>query len=228
MSRRSADDLTASLHHERRLSEQGHQAIAGIDEAGRGPWAGPLVAAIVVLPLANLILPQVLQGVRDSKQMSARRRAAAAERIKETAAGWGVGVVSATELDGIHHMTQATLRAYQLAYADLLARAPQASPDFLLIDYFAWEASPAPYLNLVHGDQQSLSIAAASVLAKTHRDAYMAEVAHAQYPRYGFDVHKGYGTAKHRAALSEYGVCQEHRMTYKPVMAALATRFFPD
>jgi len=223
--RRSPNDLTASLHHERRLVEQGYKAIGGIDEAGRGPWAGPLVAAIVVLPLENLILPQVLQGVRDSKQMTARRRAAAAERIQEVALAWGVGIVDAAELGDIGHMTQATLRAYQYAYDDLLARTPDAAPDCLLIDYFAWETSPVPYINLVHGDQQSLSIAAASVLAKTTRDAYMLQIAQ-DHPKYGFEVHKGYGTAKHRAALFEHGPCSEHRMTYKPVVEALSRRFF--
>ncbi|MCS6836889.1 MAG: ribonuclease HII [Anaerolineae bacterium] len=226
MSRRSPNDLTASLHHERRLAEQGYQAIGGVDEAGRGPWAGPLVAAIVVLPLANLILPQVLQGVRDSKQMTAKRRAVAAERIQEVALAWGVGMVSAADLGDIGHMTKATIVAYQRAYDDLKARARHAVPDFLLIDYFAWESSPAPCLSLVHGDQQSLSIAAASVLAKTHRDAYMLKLAK-DHPRYGFEAHKGYGTAKHRAALLEHGPCSEHRMTYRPVMEAQAKRF-PD
>lgn len=225
MSRRSPNDLTASLHYERRLVEQGYQAVGGMDEAGRGPWAGPLVAAVVVLPLANLILPQVLQGVRDSKQMTARRRAAAAERIQEVALAWGVGMVAAAELDDIRQMNRATLLAYQRCYDDLKSRTPHLVPDFLLIDYFAWENSPAPYLNLVHGDQQSLSIAAASVLAKTQRDVYMTQAAE-KHPKYGFEVHKGYGTAKHRAALFEHGPCSEHRMTYKPVIEALSRRFF--
>lgn len=216
------NDLTASLKYERQFQARGYQLIGGIDEAGRGPWAGPLVAAIVVLPLDNLILSQVLQGVRDSKQMSQLQRHHAAERIKNVALSYGYGVLQASELNSLHDMTRATYEAYRRAY-QAVARDLGRDLDALLIDYFVWSACPVPYQAITHGDQHSLSIASASVLAKVWRDETMLEL-DAQYPDYGFAQHKGYGTAKHRAALEKYGICDQHRTHYKPIQAIINRR----
>jgi ribonuclease HII len=209
---------TASLSYEEQYYAQGFSAIVGMDEAGRGPWAGPVVVGAVALPLERTDLRDVLRGVRDSKQMTPRQRSQLAETIKQIARAWGVGSTSAAEINAL-----GLAAAISLAMQRALDAAVQASglqPDYLLLDHVKWKGTTIPQINLTHGDQLSLSIAAASILAKTWRDTYMHDL-HQRYPDYGFASHKGYGTAAHRAALEQYGICPEHRTTYAPIMALM-------
>jgi ribonuclease HII len=175
-----------------------------MDEAGRGAWAGPVAAAAVILP-ANLSLTRTLNRVRDSKQMTPLARETWAPRIKEAALGWGVGFASPGEIDKLG-IVPATKLAATRALKNL-------SPDYLITDYLVFPEIDLPQTALVKGDQRSLSVAAASVLAKTARDALMREL-DVQYPGYGFFRHKGYGTRVHREALLKLKHCEIHRMSF--------------
>lgn len=206
---------TASLSYEHDLTAQGYRIIAGIDEAGRGAWAGPVVAGAVCLPLDRDDLPVLLEGVRDSKQLSPRARAGLVERIQNTALTWGIGAANHDEIDQLG-IVPATCLAMQRALDAAVERAPHLQPDFLLLDSIRWLNLNRPHLALVKGDQLSLSIAAASVLAKVYRDNLMVELDSA-YPEYGFAVHKGYGTSQHQAALKTHGASPIHRMSYAPL-----------
>lgn len=200
-----------TLEFEQSLWQAGVLHVAGVDEAGRGAWAGPVAAAAVILPSGDPALLERLHGVRDSKQMTVKAREGFAEVIRRTALAWGVGFASVEEIE-----TQGIVPATRLA----MMRALQAcalSPAHLLIDALRLPEIPLPQTSLIKGDARSLSIAAASVLAKTARDALMRDLAR-QYPQYGFELHKGYGTARHRAALEQWGPCSLHRRTYRPVM----------
>jgi ribonuclease HII len=206
---------TASLSHEHALRNQGYQIIAGIDEAGRGAWAGPVVAGAVCLPLERNDLPVVLEGVRDSKQLSPRARTGLVKRIQDTAIAWGIGFADHNEIDQLG-IVPATCLAMQRALDDAQNRAAHVHPDFLLLDSIRWSDLKQAHLALIKGDQLSLSIAAASVMAKVWRDNLMTEL-DTQFPDYGFAVHKGYGTSRHQAALRLYGPSAIHRMTYAPL-----------
>jgi ribonuclease HII len=195
------------LSFETPLWEAGIWPVAGVDEAGRGALAGPVAAAAVILP-ADPALGVALAGVRDSKQMTPEGRAFWAARIKETASAWGVGLASAEEIDSLG-ILPATLLAARRSL-DALPLPPQ----HLLLDYIQLPGVPFPQLSLVKGDARSLSIAAASVLAKTARDALLCEL-DARFPDYGFAAHKGYGTARHCAALVRLGPCEIHRLSFK-------------
>ncbi len=194
------------LTHERELWRNGFRYVGGIDEAGRGAWAGPVAAAVVVLP-AEAGIRRPLACVRDSKLMTPLQRERAAPIIKAEALAWAVGFSSSEEIDslGILPATrQAIMRALEML--PLL-------PEYLLLDYIHWPALTKPHLTLPKGERHSLSIAAASVLAKTARDALMRELDD-QYPGYGFARHKGYGTPQHRAALARQGPCLIHRRSF--------------
>jgi ribonuclease HII len=193
----------------------GVRYIVGLDEAGRGAWAGPVVAAAVVLPVGRFDLARALTGVRDSKQMTPRQRAVWAERIREVALAYAVGEASAEEVDG-----GGLLPATRAAMERALAALPLA-PEHLFIDHLRLPGTALPQTVLIHGDARSLSIAAASVLAKTARDRLMLSLDD-HYPGYGFQRNKGYGTAEHRAALRARGPCAIHRFSYAP----LARRLF--
>ncbi len=201
----SSPDLT----FEQDLWVKGHLNIAGIDEAGRGAWAGPVVAAVVILP-GEIGICKQLTGVRDSKQMNAKQRDYWREKIKELAIDWGIGIATHHEIDQIG-ILPATRTAMKRAIESL-----STTPDHLLIDAVRLSEVNIPQFSLIKGDQRSLSIAAASVLAKTTRDAMMIEQDFL-FPQYGFKNHKGYGTLFHRTALSEHGPCSIHRMTFKPL-----------
>jgi len=203
---------TASLLYEHQFQQSGCHKIMGFDEAGRGTWAGPVAAGAVCLPLDRKDLSKVLTGVRDSKQMTPRQRVQLADKIKTVALAWGVGSASSAEIDdlGIVAATRLAMkRAYEMA---------NFQPDCLLLDSLAWPEMTIPQICLVKGDTQSLSIAAASILAKVWRDALMRTFDE-QYPQFAFGVHKGYGTAKHQAALKDYGPTPIHRMTFAPLRA---------
>ena len=205
---------TPTLRIERALQRQGYMCIAGLDEAGRGAWAGPLAAAAVVLPLGRPDLLARLRGVRDSKQMTPLQRQRSAEIIHALAVAWAVGTASAQEVDGSGPL-EATRLAMQRALAML--RLPV---DHLLLDFLRLPACNLPQTALPHGDARVLSIAAASVLAKTTRDAQMVALDE-QHPGYGFARHKGYGTQAHRQALQALGPSPVHRLSYAPVAHAL-------
>jgi ribonuclease HII len=207
---------TASLKHELAYHALGCAHIVGMDEVGRGPWAGPLVVGAVCLPLAQPGLRTTLAGVTDSKRLGARDRERLAIVIREHATATGIGVASAAEVNALH-LTAALFLAMERALQALLDGAPFAQPDCLFLDYVLWPARrDIPQVSLIQGDSASLSVAAASILAKVWRDAYMVDLDQ-QYPAYGFAEHKGYGTARHRQALLEAGPCPEHRQFYAPV-----------
>jgi len=185
----------------------GAQVIAGIDEAGRGALAGPVAAAVLVLPF-NLELRNQLQGVRDSKMMTPALREHWAVQIREKALCYGVGFASHQEIDEIG-IVPATRLAIQRGLSQL-----SVSPQYLLLDYINLPECSTPQISLVKGDSRCLSIAAASILAKTTRDEIMRKL-DPLYPGYGFARHKGYGTLSHRQALSELGRSPVHRRTFR-------------
>lgn len=213
-----SDKKTASLTFERELLAQGYRCIAGLDEAGRGAWAGPVSAAAVCLPLERDDLAQALEGVYDSKQITARAREGLVEQIKATACAWGVGRAEPGEIDSIG-IVPASCLAMRRALEQMQAQFPAYEPDYLLLDSINWKGLPqrrVDYRAVVRGDSLSLSIAAASVLAKVSRDAWMTAYDR-DYPHYGFAAHKGYGVARHQAALREYGASPLHRMSFAPL-----------
>jgi ribonuclease HII len=188
------------------------QTIAGIDEAGRGPLAGPVVAAVVVLDRGQAIV-----GVRDSKELTPAQRVTAAGRIRTESVEWALGEASREEIDELN-ILQATLLAMRRAFAGL-ARAP------VRVEVDGNRAPGLPgYAGVIEtvvgGDRLRPAIAAASVLAKVHRDAVMERL-HVIYPGYGFDRHKGYPTTAHRTALVALGPCPAHRRSFAPVRAAM-------
>ncbi|WP_166375916.1 ribonuclease HII [Aeromicrobium phragmitis] len=196
--------------YERALARRGLAPVAGVDEAGRGACAGPLVAAAV-------ILERPIDGLADSKLLTPKRREACFERIHERATAVSVVVVEAAECDalGLHRANVAALRR-------ALARLEQ-TPAYVLTDGFSVDGLGVPKLAVWKGDQVSASIAAASVVAKVTRDRIMEQL-HEGYPQYDFAVHKGYSTPRHEQALREHGPCSEHRMTYANVRAVLTAR----
>ncbi len=202
------------LEFEQALWEQNIRQIAGFDEAGRGAWAGPVVAGAVILPM-DIKIMQTLQGVRDSKQLKAERRTVLAGLIHEQALAWAVGESSAAEIDALG-ILPATRLAMQRALMAL-----SVSAEHLLIDALFLPDVDRPQTALIKGDQRSLSIAAASILAKTHRDAWMVDCVQS-YPQYAFARHKGYGTALHQQRLEEFGPCAIHRRTFAPIAALLS------
>jgi len=195
-----------TLHFEQELWRGGWKRVAGIDEAGRGAWAGPVCAAAVILP-AEPALARTLKGVRDSKQMTPLARAAWAPRIRAAAFAWGVGFASPEEIDALGIVPATKLAAIR-ALAGL-------RPDALLSDYcLIFPEVTLPQTALVKGDCLSLSVAAASVLAKTARDDLLREL-DGQYPGYAFARHKGYGTPQHQKAIRSMGLCEIHRKSFK-------------
>ena len=182
--------------------DRGIQIVCGVDEAGRGPLAGPVCAAAVILP-ANLEIP----GLDDSKKLSDKRRRELFPIIKEQALAYAVAFADHCEIDDIN-ILQATLLAMERAIRGLSVR-----PEVALIDGNRKKDFGVPTETVIHGDSRSASIAAASILAKVTRDDYMLEMAK-EYPQYGFDIHKGYGTKAHYAALIKYGPCPIHRRTF--------------
>lgn len=190
------------LHFEEQAKRRGYRLIAGIDEAGRGPLAGPVVAAAVILPPAF-----DLPGLTDSKQLSPAHRERLFRLIRVQAQAIGLGVAAAAEVDRLN-ILQATLRAMSLAVKRL-----KLSPDFLLVDGITPVPLPMHQKTLVQGDARSLSVAAASVVAKVVRDRMMAGYDR-RYPGYGFAEHKGYGSAAHLAAIRRLGASPLHRRTF--------------
>lgn len=208
-----APDLT----FEQALWHQGILHVAGMDEAGRGALAGPVYAAGVILPPDSDGIAQSLAGVRDSKQLTPRQREQLAPIIQIQALAWSVGWAEASEIDQLG-IAPATRLAFCRALDGL--RMPA---EHLLLDYFRLPEVELAQTALVKGDQRSISIACASILAKTARDAFM-RAQEAQYPGYGFAQNKGYGTAKHRAALDALGPCPLHRRSFNLIKEAANTK----
>jgi len=187
---------------ERTCREEGFQLICGVDEAGRGPLAGPVCAAAVILP------PEIdIPGLTDSKKLSDKRRRELFPVIKQQATAYGIGLAGWEEIDEIN-ILQATFLAMERAINALGIR-----PELALIDGNRAKDFGLPVKTVVKGDSLSASIAAASILAKVTRDDLMIQYA-GQYPDYGFEIHKGYGTQAHYAALREFGPCPIHRITF--------------
>lgn len=184
------------------LWRRGYSLVAGVDEAGRGALAGPVVAAAV-------ILPKGAYPFRDSKTLSPKSRTRLASQVKKAALAWGVGLASADEVDSLN-----VLWATHLAAKRALA-ALEFQPQALVTDYLDLSVDK-PLLAVAKGDSRSVQIAAASILAKTHRDALMVALGQS-YPQYGFAGHKGYGAPQHLNALDLYGPCPDHRKSFRPV-----------
>ena len=195
---------------EKKLFKRGFHLIAGVDEVGRGAWAGPLVAAAVILD------PQVkIKGIKDSKLLLAPSRKNLCQQIIDSAWSWALGVVEQETIDQI-----GLGLANQLALAKA-ASALKIKPDYLLVDGLKFFSALAPSLSIVDGDYKVTSIAAASIVAKVKRDEIMEKLAEV-YPAYGFNQHKGYGTSYHYQMLIEHGVSAIHRKTFAPIRLFLA------
>ncbi len=206
MTRQPLWDLEDDLFWaERDLTEQGFSRIAGVDEAGRGPLAGPVVAAAVIFPKGVFI-----EGVRDSKLLTPAQREALYAEIQSRALDYGIGVVDHQVIDQVN-ILQATYLAMRQALLAL-----KRTPDLLLIDGMSLLGVSIPQIPMIKGDALCHSIAAASILAKVTRDRLMLEY-HQAYPQYNFLAHKGYGTAEHLNRLKRYGPCPIHRRTFKGV-----------
>ena len=186
---------------------------AGVDEAGRGPLAGPVCAAAVILDPDKPI-----EGLNDSKKLSAKKREALAPLIRERALAWGVGWASVEEIDSVN-ILEATFLAMERALAALSRK-----PELILIDgNRAPKHLPAPFKTIVKGDARVPAISAASILAKTERDRLMAQIGR-EHPEYGFGQHAGYGTKAHIEAIGKYGVLPCHRRSFEPVKSIIAKR----
>ena len=207
--------LTELKKVEEELYEQNHlTAIAGIDEAGRGPLAGPVVVACCIMPRESMI-----EGVNDSKKIAEKKREKLYELITEEAISYGVGIIGQNEIDEIN-ILQATKKGLTMAIKDMeekLKEKPElgiAKPDAILVDALTKiDTDGIPYKSIVHGDAISYSISCASIIAKVTRDRIMRQW-NEVYPQYGFEKHKGYGTAAHIQAIKEYGLCPLHRRSF--------------
>lgn len=197
------------LKYEKELYEQGITLIAGTDEVGRGPLVGPVVAAAVILPVGYN-----LEGLDDSKKLTEKKREKYFDIIMEDAVSVGLGIVDAKTIDEIN-ILEASRLAMKLAVDNL-----NVKPEHILSDAMKLTNLDIPYTDIIHGDALSLSIAAASVIAKVTRDRMMVEL-DKEYPEYGFAKHKGYPTKLHLDNIKKYGILDNYRLSYKPVMAVL-------
>ena len=213
MKEKELERLTEIKKIEEELYKKGTTSIAGIDEAGRGPLAGPVVVACVVMPRDSMI-----EGVNDSKKVSEKKREKLYEEITNEALGYGVGIISQEEIDKIN-ILNATKEGLTLAIKNLEKDLQEKNrafqkPEIILVDALTKiDTDHIPYRSIIKGDSKSYSIAAASIIAKVTRDRIMREWDEV-YPVYGFEKHKGYGTAAHIAAIKEYGLCPLHRRSF--------------
>ncbi len=190
---------------EKKLYRTGFKYIAGVDEAGRGAWAGPIVAAAVILD------PKIkIKGIKDSKLLRKPERLRLDQLIKIQAVAWAVGSISQETIDELG-IAKANILAMQRALKQL-----SLQPDYLLIDALPLDYAKMPYQNIIDGDYKVTSIAAASIIAKVYRDELMDRLDE-EFPAYGFKQHKGYGTAHHFQMINQYGICQLHRRSFKPI-----------
>lgn len=198
---------------ERELYQKGVKSICGIDEAGRGPLAGPVVVASVIMPEGSMI-----EGVNDSKKVSEKKREKLYEQIIEEAVAYGVGIIDQNEIDRIN-ILNATKEGLTLCIKELEKNLKEKNreiekPEIILVDALTKiDTDHIPYQSIIKGDAKSYSIAAASIIAKVTRDRIMRQWDEV-YPEYGFAKHKGYGTAMHISAIKQYGICPLHRKTF--------------
>ena len=203
MKEKEFERLTKLKEIEKDLYSKGFKNICGIDEAGRGPLAGPVVIAGVIMPQDSMI-----EGVNDSKKVSEKKREKLYEEITEEALAWGVGIIDPQEIDDIN-ILNATKKGLTLALKELTEK-----PDLILVDALTGiDTLGVPYQSIIKGDAKSYSIAAASIIAKVTRDRIIREWDKI-YPQYGFEKHKGYGTKMHIDAIKEYGITPLHRKTF--------------
>jgi len=203
MKEKELERLKQLKDYEQKLYASGLKYIAGIDEAGRGPLAGPVVVGIAIMKPDSMI-----EGINDSKKISETKREKLYEKITEEAIDWSVGIVDQREIDEIN-ILNATKKALTMAISKL-----KVKPDRIMVDALEHiDTLGIPYTSVIKGDAKVYSISAASILAKVTRDRIMKEYDEV-YPEYGFAGHKGYGTAKHIQAIKEYGPCQLHRKTF--------------
>lgn len=194
--------LDKMLEYERALYAKGYEFVCGIDEAGRGPLCGPVVAAAVILKKDDHI-----EGVNDSKKLSEKKREQLFETIKERAVAWSVGIVDEETIDNIN-ILEATRLAMKKAVEGLSTK-----PEYALVDAEKKVPIDVPYLPIIKGDALSESIAAASIIAKVTRDHMIIDL-DKEYPEYGFAKNKGYGTKEHTEAIKKYGLCKAHRKSF--------------
>lgn len=194
-----------NLKYENKLWKQGYDVIAGLDEAGRGSWAGPIVAGIVILPRKFKT-----KGIDDSKKLSPLKRQKLFLQIVKNCLGWSVGIISHNKIDEL-----GILRANSMAFEKAI-RKVNLEPDYLIIDGIKIFKPDYDHEFVIGGDAKIASVAAASIIAKVIRDELLKYYSGC-YPEYDFHEHKGYGTEKHRRALSDYGLSEIHRLTYKPI-----------
>lgn len=203
MKEKEVERLKKLKEDENKLYSEKIKLIAGIDEAGRGPLAGPVVVGIVIMSQDSMI-----EGINDSKKVSEKKRERLYDIITEEAVAWSVGIADQNEIDEIN-ILNATKLALTRAVESL-----EVKPDLILVDALTnIDTKGIPYKSIIKGDAKEYSIASASILAKVTRDRMMRQYDEI-YPQYGFSVHKGYGTAKHIAAIKEYGPCILHRKTF--------------
>ena len=203
MKERELERLTKLKEMENNLYSKGMNYICGIDEAGRGPLAGPVVVASVIMPKDSMI-----EGVNDSKKVSESKREMLYEKIIEEAVSYGVAIIDQKEIDELN-ILNATKKALTTSLKELTVR-----PDIILVDALdRIDTLQIPYQSIIKGDAKAYSIAAASIIAKVTRDRIMRQWDEI-YPQYGFERHKGYGTAAHIAAIKEYGICPLHRLSF--------------
>lgn len=205
------DRLRQLLRYEEAARRLGHRILAGVDEAGRGPLAGPVVAAACCIP-EGVFFPDI----NDSKQLTQKQRATLFKQItKKKGVFYGVGIISHEEIDLVN-IYQATIKAMIQAINNLKQR-----PDYLLVDGMTLPHE-IPCEKIIGGDAESQSIAAASIIAKEIRDTLMLKY-HEEYPQYGFDRHKGYGTKMHVEAITKHGPCPIHRRSFEPIKSLVGT-----
>jgi ribonuclease HII len=197
-------------HHEHRLRKAGHKHIAGVDEAGKGSWAGPLVAAAVILDTEN-----IPENIFDSKMLSPQQREKAFVSITKKSIAWSVSVVPAKMIDRLG-IQKANYFALQQATKKL-----RVEPDVVLVDAYRIDLGNTPTVSIISGDAKERNIGAASIVAKVVRDRLMSSEIHRAHPQYHFHVHKGYGTPLHQKLLDMYGPSPEHRFSFAPVKQAL-------
>ena len=199
---------------EEKLHEKNIEYIAGIDEAGRGPLAGPVVVGVVIMPKDSMI-----EGVNDSKKVSEKKREKLYDEITSEAIAWGVGIVDQNEIDEIN-ILNATKKAVTMAISSL-----KVKPDLILVDALTnIDTCGIPYKSIIKGDAKEYSIAAASIIAKVTRDRIMRQWDEV-FPEYGFKGHKGYGTKKHIEAIKQYGIIKDfHRESYEPIKSLIKNK----
>lgn len=203
MKEKELERLTNLKQIEKEINETGIETICGIDEAGRGPLAGPVVVAAVIMPKDSMI-----EGVNDSKKVSEKKREALYEQILEEAIAYGVGIIDQKEIDELN-ILNATKKGLTTALKEL-----KVKPERILVDALnGIDTLGIPYTSIIKGDAKSYSIAAASIIAKVTRDRIMREWDEL-YPMYGFEKHKGYGTKMHIDAIKEHGLCPLHRLSF--------------